>query len=71
MPFKKSASLLMASFLAGMIAAASFGQIESTAETKFRVDGIDGYQQLAGIILAPKGSNPSLTPVGIVNVDRE
>lgn len=46
-------------------------QIQTTAETRYRVAGIDGWQVVEDVVFAPKESKPRLVAVGWVTIDTE
>lgn len=46
-----------------------YGQIQSSAETKYILSGIDGYETVADMLLVPSHSKPTLKAVGLVTID--
>jgi hypothetical protein len=62
---------ITSAFVFGCLVAQCFGQIQSSAETRFILSGIDGYEQVAGIVLVPAESRPVLKAVGVVTIDVE
>lgn len=61
-----------ASFLAITLTGVVFGQsLETRAETRLMVQGIDGYEVVGDRVLAPESSKPKLVPVGLVVIDCE
>lgn len=46
-------------------------QIQTTAETRYRVDGIPGFQIVEDVVFAPKDSQPHLVAVGWISIDSE
>lgn len=46
-------------------------QIQSSAETRFILSGVDGYEQVGGLLLVPADANPVLRAVGVVTIDVE
>ena len=58
--------LSLASLL--LLADVSFAQVQASAETRYRVAGIEGWQSVEDVVFAPEGSEPVLKPVGWVTV---
>ena len=46
-----------------------YGQIQSSAETKYILSGIDGYENIGDLLLVPSHSKPTLKAVGLVTID--
>lgn len=62
---------LAALILAFLVQAAAFGQIASNAETRFIVSGIEGFEIVGDLVLAPKTAKPQLQAVGYVEIESE
>lgn len=54
-----------------LLSSTAFSQITTEAETRYRVDGIQGWQIVEDVVFAPKDSKPKLVAVGWVTVDSE
>lgn len=54
-----------------LLSSTALGQITTEAETRYRVDGIQGWQIVEDVVFAPKDSKPKLVAVGWVTVDSE
>ena len=54
------------------LAATSHGQaLKTSASTRLMVDGVDGFEVVGGLVLAPEDAKPRLVPIGVVEVESE
>lgn len=63
-------TLVILTFAASPVPSAS-AQFQTIAETRYKVDGIEGFQVVEDVVFAPKDSQPSLLPIGWVTVDSQ
>lgn len=63
--------LKLVGLIVALCSSSLFAQITTTAETRYRIDGIDGWQVVEDVVFAPKDSQPRLVAVGWVTVDTE